>query len=209
MRVTIIRHDGFVSVDGHGIGGIDMSGLSPSIHALQWYGQTGEVEYATDRFNEEISDLSPFQFIIDRWTEARDWLANKEADEFFDITLQEARDLKIAQIMEFLRVKQEEEYDDGANRLSPVGVQSIEQLTTLALLVKASGDTAWTTDVILADTNPNGTSVRVTLTADQIIDKIAAIKRRNEDLNQLAQTHIDNVMTLVSVEAIRDYELPT
>lgn len=209
MRVTIIRYDGFVAVDGHGIGGIDMSGLSSSIHALQWYGETGEVEYATDRFNEEISDLSPFQFIIDRWTEARDWLANKDADEFFDLTLEEARNLKVAQIMAYLQDKQAEEYDDGTNRLSPTGIQTLEEITTLALLVKASGDTTWTTDIILADTEPNGTYKRVTLTADQIIQKIKDIKQRNEDLNQLAQNHIDNVMMLVSVEAIRDYELPT
>lgn len=47
MRLTIIADDAFVSVDDNGCDGVDLSALDASIHAVQWYGNYGEVEYKT------------------------------------------------------------------------------------------------------------------------------------------------------------------
>lgn len=51
---------------------IDMTGIDPAIHAVQWFDTEGEIEYtrADGRRNEKITDISPFQVFIDRWTAA-------------------------------------------------------------------------------------------------------------------------------------------
>lgn len=76
MKFTIIQENNFVCVDGVGyeletpIGGID------GIHAVQWYGEYGEIEYSRKLVdgafvkpaNEIFSDASRFQSAIDLWT---------------------------------------------------------------------------------------------------------------------------------------------
>lgn len=70
MRVTVVPEDSFVSVDNHGVGGVDCSGLDANIHAIQWYETTGEIEWKktaeSDRYNEVISSFEPFMFIVER-----------------------------------------------------------------------------------------------------------------------------------------------
>lgn len=73
---TIINEDKFVSVDGVGYSSIDFE-LDPSIHAVQWYGNYGEIEYSpvfdektktiTKPPNEIITDYSLFQSALDAW----------------------------------------------------------------------------------------------------------------------------------------------
>lgn len=77
MRVTIIPSDGFVSVDGKGYGGLNLSFIDPSIHAVQWYGESGEVEVknpVTGKMveNREIASLDEFQSVIAAWQAAKD-----------------------------------------------------------------------------------------------------------------------------------------
>jgi hypothetical protein len=71
QRVTIIPEDGFVSVDGEGFDGIDLSSVESTIHAVQWYGTEGEVEHKDDRgratHNDVINSLDPFQPALDAW----------------------------------------------------------------------------------------------------------------------------------------------
>lgn len=71
MIVTIIPADSHAYVDGVARP-IDMTGIDPAIHAVQWDGLAGEIEYtrADGRRNEAITDLSPYQVFIDRWTAA-------------------------------------------------------------------------------------------------------------------------------------------
>ncbi len=79
MRVTIIPADGFVSVDGKGYSGLDLSFMDTDIHALQWYNTDGEIERCDSRgrivANEEITNLSPYQSALDAWQ-----VANNAAD---------------------------------------------------------------------------------------------------------------------------------
>ena len=71
QRVTIIPDDEFVSVDGESYHDIDLSFINSDIHAVQWYGDEGEVEYKDERgratHNEIIISLEPFQAALDAW----------------------------------------------------------------------------------------------------------------------------------------------
>jgi hypothetical protein len=79
MRLTIVADDQCVGVEGEYLSPTDLSQLDPTIHAVQWYGEHGEIEYKT-RFengalvkpaNVLITDLTPFQFAIDAWNVAK------------------------------------------------------------------------------------------------------------------------------------------
>jgi hypothetical protein len=76
MRVTIIPVDGFVSVDGVSFGGLDLSFMDVSVHAVQWYDTHGEIEIkdlVTRRMvaNEVITSIDIYQPAIDAWQVAK------------------------------------------------------------------------------------------------------------------------------------------
>lgn len=72
MRVTIIADDNIVLVEEFAER-VDLSGLNSDIHAVQWYGTRGEVEYKMDfikgqkKPNTEITNFEPFQKYVDLW----------------------------------------------------------------------------------------------------------------------------------------------
>jgi len=80
-RITIINNDNGtvdVNLNGENVENVPTTNLDSSIHAVQWYGDHGEVEY-NDR-NEEITDFSEFNAIMtDRQTEV-DRLAQEALD---------------------------------------------------------------------------------------------------------------------------------
>jgi hypothetical protein len=71
MRLTIIKSDGTVIVDGHAIIGMDLSFLPKNVHAVQWYDTYGEVEikneYGKVVENIAITSIEPYQQAIDLW----------------------------------------------------------------------------------------------------------------------------------------------
>jgi hypothetical protein len=74
-RVTIVPSDGFVSVDGVGVAGLDLSALPPGINAVQWFGNKGELELSPDentgrRSNIDINDISFCRPALDAWRNA-------------------------------------------------------------------------------------------------------------------------------------------
>lgn len=80
MKLTIIADDKRVGVDNEFFEPIDLSALDPTIHAVQWYGEYGEIEFKT-RFedgvlvrpeNVFITDISPYQFVWGLWQEAKE-----------------------------------------------------------------------------------------------------------------------------------------
>jgi len=76
MRLTIIPIDGSVAIDGVGFGGLDLSFMDASVHAVQWYETHGEIEVkdpATGRMvsNEVITSIDAFQPAIDVWQTAK------------------------------------------------------------------------------------------------------------------------------------------
>jgi hypothetical protein len=75
MKLTIIFPDDIVIIDGIALK-VDCSAMSPGIHAVQWNGQRGHIEYAVDdvgnkKLNDQIEDVAQFQPIIDSWNAAK------------------------------------------------------------------------------------------------------------------------------------------
>ena len=75
MKLTIIKSDGMVAIDGQPYFGLDLSAIPDNVHAVQWSGEVGEVEHkdpATGKMtaNEEITSLEQFQVAIDAWNVA-------------------------------------------------------------------------------------------------------------------------------------------
>ncbi len=68
MRVTIIPADGFVSVDGLGFNGIDMTSIESTVHAVQWYGTEGDIERKDQNgkifANEPIDSIDQFSVVL-------------------------------------------------------------------------------------------------------------------------------------------------
>ena len=84
MKVTIIPSDGFVSIDGYGFSGLDLSGIDQSVHAVQWYDTHGEVEVKdpiTKKIvaNTEITSIEQFQVAIDIWNTRKEEALAAEA----------------------------------------------------------------------------------------------------------------------------------
>lgn len=79
MKLTIVADDQSVGIDGEFFAQLNLTQLDPTIHAVQWHGEYGEVEYKT-RFenggivkpaNLLITDVTSFQFAIDAWNVAK------------------------------------------------------------------------------------------------------------------------------------------
>ena len=69
--LTIIKDDGFVAVDGVGLDSIDCSSLATNIHAIQFDGTNGHVEYNDGTANLAITAISAYSAITDLWTSAK------------------------------------------------------------------------------------------------------------------------------------------
>lgn len=75
MFVTIIPDDSLVTVDGRTFTSINMAGFE-NIHAVQWYGDRGEVEFkavgGVRPANALITSLDPFNGLVQQWSALRD-----------------------------------------------------------------------------------------------------------------------------------------
>lgn len=71
MLLTIIRDDNVVIVDGRALS-VDLSGLPVNLHAVQWDGASGHIEYNDGELNEPLMDISAFAGVVAEWTAARD-----------------------------------------------------------------------------------------------------------------------------------------
>jgi hypothetical protein len=88
MRLVIVAENKAVGVDGEFFELSNLPQLDAAIHAIQWYGEYGEIEYKT-RFengvlikpaNLLITDVTPYQFAVDAWSaEKTRALAEREA----------------------------------------------------------------------------------------------------------------------------------
>lgn len=65
MRVTIIKSSNQVYVDGE-MFNIDLSGLPDDFHAMQWYGDHGEIEtVGHSKPNQKITDIEPWTLYLE------------------------------------------------------------------------------------------------------------------------------------------------
>ena len=88
MKLTIIPIDKVVIVDGVAINDIDMTGIDPDIHAVQFDGNGGWIEYR-DRDPEQIDSVSRFDAIIARHASALAEEQAKAADPYYGMSPEE------------------------------------------------------------------------------------------------------------------------
>jgi hypothetical protein len=69
MRMTIVKQDKFISIDGNGLLDIqqDFSWIPDDVTAVQWYNNKGEVEYIDNRPNLEITELGIYEKAIEMY----------------------------------------------------------------------------------------------------------------------------------------------
>lgn len=73
-RIVIIPSDTFCAVDGVGYEKVNMASVSPDVHAVQWFGGSGWIEYRETETgskpeNQEITSMEPYQGVLDSWAE--------------------------------------------------------------------------------------------------------------------------------------------
>lgn len=79
MKLVIVADDTRVCIDNVCYDGCDLSALDPSIHAIQWDNQWGEIEYKSvfqdgqivKPNNQAITDISSYQWVVNIWNEAK------------------------------------------------------------------------------------------------------------------------------------------
>ena len=75
MKLVIVADDSRVVVDAVAYDGLDMSQLDSAIHAIQWNGEYGEIEYKpvfangkiTKAPNQIVMSIDAYQWAIDAW----------------------------------------------------------------------------------------------------------------------------------------------
>lgn len=77
--LTIIKDDKFVSVDGLGLT-LDAVDLSANVHAVQWDGSSGHIEYNDGTANEAISSIDAYSTITNNHATKKAALEKEEAD---------------------------------------------------------------------------------------------------------------------------------
>lgn len=90
MRVTIVKRDGIVCVDGTCLNNIDTSDIPDDVRAVQWFGAFGEVEVVDQVSgkpgNVRIESIVPYQVWIDRWQVKKDEIDSYQAASLSSIT---------------------------------------------------------------------------------------------------------------------------
>ena len=79
MKLVIIADDSRVCVDGICYDDLDISALDPTVHAIQWNGVYGEVEYKpvfengqiTKPQNQVITSIDSYQWAVGAWNVAK------------------------------------------------------------------------------------------------------------------------------------------
>ena len=85
MRLTIVPVDKTIVVDGQGYSGIstDWSWVPSNVHAVQWYGSSGEIEYNDGTPNETIEELGIYEVAVThKQNEEQRIIAEKEREDW-------------------------------------------------------------------------------------------------------------------------------
>lgn len=85
MRLTIIKGDKAIYVNGVCFDGIDMSWIPTfdgnEFHALQWYDDHGEIEFTTPIDNLKIKELGVFEQALPLWEARRQEILEYEQEQ--------------------------------------------------------------------------------------------------------------------------------
>lgn len=85
MRVTIVKPDNYVAVDGHVLA-VDCSSLPEDVHAIVWEGDRGFIQFVSagptnTKPNEPLKSFAPYRAFVRDWAEARARKAVSRVDE--------------------------------------------------------------------------------------------------------------------------------
>ena len=112
MNVCIVKEDKVVMVDGEGMN-FDFD-LPSNVWAIQWNGTTGEIEFNDGSPNEDITDFSAYQSLVDGHATEKQRLADVATQEATDaeaaLTYADRRKAKYDALNQF-----EMQFDDAAN----------------------------------------------------------------------------------------------
>lgn len=105
MKLTIIPEDGYIAVDGEGFTGLDMTGVAENIHAVQFDGNEGWIEFKRNATPpQRIVTVHQFQAIINRHAALKAEQAALAANPFHGMT--EAAAIAAAVVKKVAEVKQ-------------------------------------------------------------------------------------------------------
>jgi len=77
MNITIIKDDNMVSIDGSSLNfNLD---LEEYIWAIQWDGTKGWIEFSDGTPNQEITEFTRFQYLVDGYNTEKQRLVDEEA----------------------------------------------------------------------------------------------------------------------------------
>jgi len=82
MNIAIVNEDKVILVDGEGLN-FDFT-LADNIWAVQWNGTTGEIEFSDGTPNQEITDFSDYQYLVDAYNAEKQRVADEEAQAAID-----------------------------------------------------------------------------------------------------------------------------
>jgi hypothetical protein len=88
VNFVIIPSDGFVSVNGRGIDGFDLSDMADDVHAVVWSEDAGDVQIKGPGGqiveNRRITSMTEYQPVLDAWEAARDAIDSPPAEPLQD-----------------------------------------------------------------------------------------------------------------------------
>ena len=134
-------------------------------------------------------------------------LISRKEDKFFGVDLEEARRIKIEEVLQAGSVLKDAEYQFGADILSTNNVQSLDELEKLSVSAVAMEESNYPVVVIMSNTGADGLPIRQTFTALQVLQYLSGLRRRNEAINQRIQDDIDAVSVLTTVAEIVNYQI--
>ena len=112
MNVCVITDDKMIQVDEKALN-FDFT-IDSNIHAIQWNGTAGHVEFKDNTPNEGITDFSAYQSLVDAYNTEKQRVADAEAQAIIDaenaLTYAEKRKAKYDALNQF-----EMQYDDSKN----------------------------------------------------------------------------------------------
>jgi hypothetical protein len=103
MRLTIIPGDKAIGIGGEFLLKIqeDLSWIPSNIHAVQWNGESGHIEYKDETPNELINDLGIYEQAIDTYNNEKQRIEDqkiaKEAERDYWEELRSLRDQKLTE----------------------------------------------------------------------------------------------------------------
>lgn len=112
MQVCVITDDRMIQIDGEAIN-FDFT-IDANIHAIEWNGSTGNVQFKDNTPNEELTSITAYQSLVDAFFTEKQRLENIAVQNANDaeaaLTYADRRKFKYDALNQF-----ELQFDDAAN----------------------------------------------------------------------------------------------